>query len=58
MRLWHWIVAIFRGRTDAPAVGDIADFDAQRRAHLDERAAQATRVADARLPPHNSTLPY
>lgn len=55
MRLWHWILGLFRGRTTEPTA---ADLDAQRRAHLDARAADAARTADARLPPHNSTLPY
>ena len=55
MRLWHWILGLFRGRTTEPTA---ADLDAQRRAHLDARAADAARTADARLPPHNTTLPY
>ena len=50
MRLWFWILGIFRGRA---AETVIDDAHARRKAHLDARAANAMRVADARLPPYS-----
>ncbi len=51
MRLWRWLVEIFRDRASGTGSED-GQAHLRRKDELDARAANAARVADARLPPH------
>jgi hypothetical protein len=56
MNLSNWIAALMRKFSARPAINnDGADPNERRRA-LDEKAQDAARVADARLPPHQNSI--
>ena len=53
MALWQWIVGLFRKKSTNPRPGEDCYFDPSARQRLlDDKAADAARTADARLPPH------
>lgn len=54
MSIWKRLLALFHRKAETDNLVD----PRSRREALDEQARNATRVADARLPPHSSSLPY
>jgi hypothetical protein len=59
MTLWQWIVRLFHKKSADAATSNDRHFDQhERRRILDERAADAIRTADARLPPHEGGINF
>ena len=59
MTLWQWFVGLFRKKSGNPAVNDDAHFHHRERQRvLGEKAADATRTAEARLPPHQGGINF
>lgn len=54
MNLWKRLLALFQRKAEP----DNPTEPQSRREALDEQARNAARIADARLPPHSSSLPY